>query len=558
MEPIDLSKIKTYPISIRKNIVTLKDIADPEALCSLFENKELVSVAEDIVAARTEGRPVIWMMGAHVIKCGLSLIVIDLMKHGIITHLASNGAAAIHDFEIALIGETSEDVATSIEDGTFGMAEETGLLTNTAVQRGVQDGLGFGESLGRMIAEDERFKFKSYSVLYNAYELGIPFTVHIAIGTDIIHQHPRCNFATLGEATGRDFKKFIAAVSQLEGGVFLNFGSAVIGPEVFLKALSISRNLGFKVDRFTTANFDIKPIEDYWRSRKKDEPDYYYRPLKNIVLRPPSRGGKGFHITGDHVVTIPNLRRLIIKKLEEKSITSFPEPKPENKSARSQKLELYHIECAIKNVIDRFIEQNPDLSYAVNDLIRAYTIIKLCFDSGGTLFICGNGGSFADSLHIATELMKSFKIKRIVPEFIKKKFFALPNGETIANSLEEGLRAIVLGANHSLFSAVENDNPVRNMALAQELYVLARTGDVFLCISTSGSSKNILNAAVTAKALGLPIILLTGKGNGNISEIADIVVKAPSSDTAEIQQMHSKLYHLLCEMLEISKYGLRP
>jgi len=554
MEPIDFSKIKTYPISIRKNLVTLKDIINPEAPPPTFENKDLVSVAENIVAARVEGRPVVWMMGAHVIKCGLSLIIIDLMKRGVITHLASNGAAAIHDFEIALIGETSEDVATSIEDGTFGMANETGLLMNTAIQRGVHEGLGFGESLGKMIAEDELFKFRKYSVLYNAYTLGIPFTVHVAIGTDIIHQHPKCNFAALGEATGCDFKKFTAAVSQLEGGVFLNFGSAVIGPEVFLKALSISRNLGFKVERFTTANFDIKPIGDYWRPRKKDEPDYYYRPLKNIVIRPPSKGGRGFHISGDHLVTVPKLRHLVITMLEEKSITSFSLPRPEDKYSRPQKLE--HIEPVLKDMIDRFIKNNPNLQCAVDELIRAYRLIKLCFDSGGTLFVCGNGGSFADSLHIATELMKSFKIKRPVPDFLRKKFTGLPNGETVANSLEGGFRVIVLGANHSLFSAVENDNPVRNMALAQELYVLARAVDVLLCISTSGSSENILNAAVTAKALGLPVVLLTGQRNGRISEIADIVVKAPSPDTAEIQQMHSKLYHLLCEMLELSEYGV--
>ncbi len=281
-----------------------------------FESSDLREVAERIVDARKNGRPVIWMMGAHVIKCGLSPIVIDLMKQGAVTHVASNGAVTIHDFEIALIGETSEDVATSIEDGTFGMAEETGLLMNLAVQRGVHDGLGYGESLGRMIAEDDRFKFREYSALYYSYNLGIPFTVHVALGTDIIHQHPKCNFAVLGEAAERDFKTYTAAVSQLEGGVFLNFGSAVIGPEVFLKALSIARNLGFKVEKFTTANFDLKPITDYDRPRRQDEPDYYYRPLKNIVIRPPSMGGKGFHITGDHVVTIPNLHHLIVEKLK--------------------------------------------------------------------------------------------------------------------------------------------------------------------------------------------------------------------------------------------------
>jgi deoxyhypusine synthase len=178
---IDFSRIKTYPIAQRKNLVALKDLISPEAPPPPFESSDLSEVAERIVEARKNGRPILWMMGAHVIKSGLSRIVIDLMKKDVITHVASNGAVAIHDFEIALIGETSEDVATSIEDGTFGMAEETGLLMNLSLKKGVHAGLGYGASLGRMIAEDQRFQFKEYSVLYNAYDLGIPFTTwHLA------------------------------------------------------------------------------------------------------------------------------------------------------------------------------------------------------------------------------------------------------------------------------------------------------------------------------------------------------------------------------------------
>jgi len=549
---IDFSRIRTYPIAQRKNLVSVKDLVSPRAPPPSFDNPDLCEVAERIVEARKNGRPVVWMMGAHVIKSGLSPIVIDLMKRGVITHVASNGAVTIHDFEIALIGETSEDVATSIEDGTFGMAEETGLLMNLAVQRGVHDGLGYGESLGRMIAEDGRFKFREYSVLYNAYKLGIPFTVHVALGTDIIHQHPRCNFAVLGEATGRNFKTYAATVSQLEGGVFLNFGSAVIGPEVFLKALSIARNLGFEVERFTTANFDLKPITDYRRLRSNDDPDYYYRPLKNIVIRPPSMGGKGFHITGDHVVVIPNLHHMIARRLKESSIILVPslrrtEPTP---PLEAQIQEITQTYPSVEKIIDDFVKRNPDLSSVMEELIRAHRAINRCFENGGTLFLCGNGGSFADAFHISAELMKSFKLKRPIPEYKRKWFDELPQGDLVAGSLDEGLRAVVLGANHSLSSAVENDNPARNMTFAQELCALARKGDVLLGISTSGNAENVLYAIVTAKALGLTVIALTGEGGGRIAEIADIAMRVPAAETSRVQELHSIVYHTLCEMLE--------
>ncbi|MFQ6095389.1 MAG: SIS domain-containing protein [Candidatus Bathyarchaeia archaeon] len=551
---IDFSKIKTYPIAQRKNLVTLKDLISPEAPPPPFDNPDLCEVADSIVEARKNGRPVVWMMGAHVIKSGLSLIVIDLMKRGIITHVASNGAVTIHDFEIALIGETSEDVATSIEDGTFGMAEETGLLMNLAVQQGVRDGLGYGESLGRMIAEDDRFKFREYSVLYNAYRLRIPFTVHVALGTDIIHQHPRCNFAVLGEATERDFKTYTATVSQLEGGVFLNFGSAVIGPEVFLKALSIARNLGFRVAKFTTVNFDLKPIKDYRRPRSKDDPDYYYRPLKNIVIRPPSMGGKGFHITGDHMVTIPNLHHMILRRLKESSIVLELPPSGTARplSLQTQMEEITQTYPAVKAMIDDFVRRSPNLNSVRADLIRAYRAINHCFETGGTLFLCGNGGSFADAFHISAELMKSFKRKRPIPEYKRRWFKELPRGDLVAGSLEEGLRAVVLGANHSLSSAVENDNPTRNMAFAQELYALARKGDVLMGISTSGNAENVLYAVVTAKALGLTVIALTGEEGGKLAKIADIAIRVPASETSRVQDLHTRVYHSLCEMLEYS------
>lgn len=552
-DKVDFSRIRTYPISQRKNLVTLKDMVNPESTPRPFDNPEIREVAERIVEARRNGRSVIWMMGAHVIKSGLPPIVIALMKQGVITHVAGNGAVAIHDFEIALIGETSEDVGTGIEDGSFGMAEETGLLTNLAVQMGIRDGLGYGESLGRLIADDDRFKFRDYSILYNAYKLGIPCTIHIAIGTDIIHQHPSCNFAVLGEASGRDFKIYTTSISQLEGGVFLNFGSAVIGPEVFLKAISIVRNLGFKVEKFTTVNFDLKPLKDYAHMRSTDDPDYYYRPLKNIVIRPPATGGKGFHITGDHSVTIPNLYHLIQEKLRTSSIKlKPPQEAATNKHLSRYMEEIYGNHPSVKRIIERFVQESPSLKTVTDDLLRAYNAIYRSFETDGTLFLCGNGGSFADALHISAELMKSFRLKRPIPSYKSRGFMDLPHGEIIANSLEQGLRVIVLGANHSLSSAVENDNPTRNMAFAQELYVLARQGDILLGISTSGNAENVLYATIVANALGLTMISLTGEDGGKIAKMADISIKAPAMETSQVQEAHSVIYHTLCEMLEAS------
>ena len=312
---VDLSRIKTYPLVRRENRVALEDLITPDRPCPPFANPELAEVADRVAAARAGGHPVIMMFGGHIIKRGLAPLVINLLNRGVITHLASNGAATIHDFEIALLGHTSEDVGKSLADGSFGMAEETGSLMNAAIQAGASDGLGMGEALGRFIANDPRFEFRENSVLYAAYRLGIPYTVHVAIGTDIIHQHPTVNFAATGWATGQDFKIFAHAVCGLEGGVFLNFGSAVIGPEVFLKAISIARNLGNRVRVFTTANFDIIPMSDYRQPVDDHNPDYYYRPRKNIVNRPVMLGGRGYHITGDHVETLPNLYRMITAQL---------------------------------------------------------------------------------------------------------------------------------------------------------------------------------------------------------------------------------------------------
>jgi hypothetical protein len=305
---VDLSQVLTYPISHRTSRVALQNLVDPDAPAPSLDDPGLVEVAQRILQARRASAPVIWMMGAHVVKRGLARLVIELLERGVITHLAGNGAVAIHDFEIAMNGKTSEDVARSLEDGSFGMAEETGREMNLAIRTGADNCLGMGEALGEWISRGPLFPYRSCSLLFQAYRLGIPFTIHVAIGTDIIHQHPLVDFAATGFTSGQDFKIFAASVCELEGGVFCNFGSAVIGPEVFIKSLSIARNLGNQVRSFTTANFDLVALRgDYRQPVNDDNPEYYYRPRKNIINRPVSLGGIGFHINADHCLTIPNL-----------------------------------------------------------------------------------------------------------------------------------------------------------------------------------------------------------------------------------------------------------
>lgn len=292
---IDLNKVKTYPIRERKNLVSLKDFMQLDAKYEKCDDPQLRELAKSILKAHKEKKKTILMFGAHLIKKGLSLYVIDLMKRGFISHLATNGAGSIHDFEIALIGQTSEDVALTLKNGRFGMAEETSSMINNAVKNSAA---GYGLTVGKLVSN---LPNKEYSIFNAAYSLGIPITVHVAIGTDINHQHPSCDAAAIGRASYEDFKILTNSVSQLEHGVILNVGSAVILPEVFLKALNISRNLGYKVNNFTAANLDMIK---------------HYRPSVNVVARPTANGGKGFNIIGFHEHTIPTLYHYIIGGIE--------------------------------------------------------------------------------------------------------------------------------------------------------------------------------------------------------------------------------------------------
>ena len=301
-EPLDFSRIRTYALADRANKVVVTDFAGVhekgESVAAFIGKLPRFLAANDFVAtaramaeAVRNGRPVVVMMGAHPIKCGLNPVLVDGMRRGIISAVAFNGAGAIHDFETAYQGETSEDVQRGLDDGSFGMVDETSRLMNGFLEAGVAEGLGAGEALGRAIIE-RNFPNRQLSMLATGAELGIPVTVHIAIGTDIIHQHPTANGAVLGEGSYRDFQRFAAVVARLEGGVVLNIGSAVIMPEVFLKALTIARNLGSTVDHFTAVTFDM--IRQY-------------RPSENVVRRPTHLGGEGYYIVGHHEIMMPLL-----------------------------------------------------------------------------------------------------------------------------------------------------------------------------------------------------------------------------------------------------------
>ena len=310
--PIDMSSVTTYPLQNRINKVSVRDFATLpeveidlsqflESLPNILKGQEFLALIDDIVAAHRNKKPVIVMMGGHVIKCGLSPLLIDLAKRGVVTGFAFNGASSIHDFEIALIGETSEDVAASLQDGRFGMWDETGRLMNSAIQHAVDINIGMGEALGRHLIERDA-PYNAYSLLASAgIQYDVPITVHVAIGTDIIHQHPSANGAAIGEASFTDFRLLTTLVTDLEGGgVVLNLGSAVILPEVFLKALTIARNLGHTVSRFTAANFDMTQ---------------QYRPVENVVKRPTEMGGKGYTFTGHHELMIPLLAQAVLSRL---------------------------------------------------------------------------------------------------------------------------------------------------------------------------------------------------------------------------------------------------
>jgi hypothetical protein len=320
----DRSKLRILPLAQREHLLTLDELVSLDALPPPLPEKEVGSlgrIAAAVRSARRNDRAVVWCMGAHVIRRGLTPVILDLARRGLITHVAANGAAAIHDFEFALIGATTESVAKYIQEGQFGLWEETGRGINGALAEGAAENLGAGEAIGRMIADDRlgfRFPHKEASYLAGLWRLRFPATVHIAIGQDIVHEHPACDGAVLGATSYRDFLIFTASVERLAGGVFLNFGSQVMGPEIYLKALAMARNVahqrGERLDHFVTANFDLVPLDDPRSVGTKQDPHYYYRPKKTLLIRSLGEGCTSYHVCGDHRATILTLYRMLVSE----------------------------------------------------------------------------------------------------------------------------------------------------------------------------------------------------------------------------------------------------
>jgi len=308
-EEFDLSGVHTYPLGSRTSKANADDFARPYrpggGFASLLESFPRMLAAADFKAvvaairvARDGGRGIIWGFGAHVIKTGLAPVLIDLMERGFVSALATNGAGIIHDFELAIAGRTSDDVDEALGPGRFGMAQETGELLNRAINDGVKQGLGFGQSVARRLREMTP-AYAHLSVLAAADRLQIPVTAHVAIGTDIIHMHTLASGAALGEGSLRDFRYLVSSVARLEGGVYLNCGSAVVLPEVFLKAVAIARNQGASLEGLTTVNLDFVRL---------------YRPQTNVVSRPVLGIGKGYSLVGHHEIMIPLLAAALVEE----------------------------------------------------------------------------------------------------------------------------------------------------------------------------------------------------------------------------------------------------
>jgi hypothetical protein len=309
--PVSLKKVRTYPLKKRKSKVSLSAVARPPAKGDSFRTfldklpdilavGDFRRVVQAVVKARENNRPVVLGMGAHPVKVGLSPVIIDLMRKNVITAVAANGACIVHDFELSFIGHTSEDVGKELCTGTFGMADETGKYLNRAIKEGTRKGQGMGRSVGEVIQRSE-FRFREMSIFANACGLEIPATVHVAIGTDIIHMHPDADGAAIGSGSFTDFRLFTSVVSDLEGGVYINLGSAVVMPEVFLKALTIARNLGNRIENIITVNMDFMQ---------------HYRPSVNVLRRPTMNKGACYALTGHHEIMFPLLAAAIIEEMK--------------------------------------------------------------------------------------------------------------------------------------------------------------------------------------------------------------------------------------------------
>ena len=312
-KPISLKNVKTYPLKKRQSKVSARDFGSSwtagntmgvwlESLPNILAGNDFRKVVNRLHIAVKEKKTILLAMGAHNIKVGLGPVILDLMERGIITGIAMNGAGIIHDLEVAMVGATSEDVDNELSDGKFGMAEETGEFLNSAIREGAKKGSGLGDSVGSSILKAS-FPYSKFSLLAGAARMNIPLTVHVALGTDIIHFHPSADGSAIGKTSHLDFRIFASLISHLDGGVYINLGSAVVLPEVFLKALTLVRNLGFTVNNFTTVDMDFIR---------------HYRPMTNVVKRPTLEGGEGFSLTGHNEIMFPMLAAALIEGLENK------------------------------------------------------------------------------------------------------------------------------------------------------------------------------------------------------------------------------------------------
>ncbi|HUU92439.1 MAG TPA: hypothetical protein VM238_14670 [Phycisphaerae bacterium] len=314
----DRDALDIRPMDERTSDMDLEDVLEVGERPIPFDHPNLPSLADAMAAARERGKSIVLLMGAHVIKQGLSRYVIDLVRRGWVSVVAMNGACAVHDYELARFGETTESVARYISEGQFGLWRETGEL-NDIIAAGRRDGLGFGEALGRHIAATD-WPHRDVSIFATAYESGVPATVHVGIGYDIVHEHPNCDGAAIGAASYRDFLVLARVVEGLEGGVVLCCGSAVMGPEVYLKALAMARNVarqqGREICHFTAAVFDLAALTgDLKTEPPKDSPEYYFRPYKTVLVRTVRDGGTSYYIRGDHRATLPALHGLLVEQV---------------------------------------------------------------------------------------------------------------------------------------------------------------------------------------------------------------------------------------------------
>lgn len=313
----DRSRLHLLPLAQRAHEIDISVMMRPDGPRKPFEHEALEPLAQRIVAAARAGRSVMFFCGAHVLRKGCGPLLIDLMERRILTHVALNGAGGIHDFELAMIGATTESVARYVAEGQFGLWTETGRI-NDAARAAQREGIGFGEALGRMI-EEERFPHRATSVLAAGVRLGVPVTLHVGIGSDIVHEHPNCDGAAVGAASYADFLVFTQSVTRLEGGAYLNIGSAVAGPEVYLKALAMCRNVahreGHRIAHFTTAVFDLADLgERIHDEAPRTDPKYYFRPYKTVLVRTVADGGESYFVRGDHSLSVPALYDRIMEQ----------------------------------------------------------------------------------------------------------------------------------------------------------------------------------------------------------------------------------------------------